>query len=97
MENAALAVEAGDASGLGRLLDLNQMILAGLFLSTGPIEDMCATARAAGALGVGTSSAASGRPGRRLPLTPSQRAKAWLAASIVPSAPTWASGVLSRS
>ncbi len=60
VENAALAVEAGDVTGLGRLLDLNQMILAGLFLSTGPIEDMCATARAAGALGAKLTGAGGG-------------------------------------
>jgi mevalonate kinase len=60
VENAALAVEAGDLTGLGRLLDLNQMILAGLLLSTGPIEDMCATARAAGALGAKLTGAGGG-------------------------------------
>jgi mevalonate kinase len=60
VENAALAVEAGDLLGLGRLFDLNQMILAGLLLSTGPIEDMCATARAAGALGAKLTGAGGG-------------------------------------
>ena len=60
VENAALAVEAGDVLGLGRLLDLNQMILAGLLLSTGPIEDMCAAARAAGALGAKLTGAGGG-------------------------------------
>jgi mevalonate kinase len=58
--NAALAVEAGDLRGLGQLLDLNQMILAGLLLSTGPIEDLCATARAAGALGAKLTGAGGG-------------------------------------
>ncbi len=58
--NAALAVEAGDLGGLGKLLDLNQMILAGLLLSTGPIEDLCATARAAGALGAKLTGAGGG-------------------------------------
>jgi mevalonate kinase len=60
VDNAALAVEAGDLFGLGRLFDLNQMILAGLLLSTGPIEDMCATARAAGALGAKLTGAGGG-------------------------------------
>ena len=60
VENAALAVEAGDLLGLGRLLDLNQMILAGLLLSTEAIEDMCATARAAGALGAKLTGAGGG-------------------------------------
>jgi mevalonate kinase len=60
VDNAALAVEAGDLLGLGRLFDLNQMILAGLLLSTEAIEDMCATARAAGALGAKLTGAGGG-------------------------------------
>ncbi|HEY5955426.1 MAG TPA: mevalonate kinase [Polyangiaceae bacterium] len=51
VDNARLALEAGDLPTLGRLLDLNQMILAGLFLSTEQIERACAIARTAGALG----------------------------------------------
>jgi mevalonate kinase len=51
VDNACLAVAAGDALGLGKLMDLNQMLLAGLMLSTEPIEDLCRLARAAGALG----------------------------------------------
>jgi mevalonate kinase len=51
VENAALAIEHGDLSAVGKLMDLNQMILAGLMLSTEAIEDLCAAARAAGALG----------------------------------------------
>lgn len=42
---------AGDLRGLGRLMDLNQMLLAGLFVSTEAIERACAVARSAGALG----------------------------------------------
>jgi len=49
--NAALCLEAGDLPGLGKLLDLNQMLLSGLFLSTPEIEHACALARDAGALG----------------------------------------------
>ena len=49
--NAALCLEAGDLPGLGKLLDLNQMLLSGLFLSTPEIERACALAREAGALG----------------------------------------------
>ncbi len=49
--NAALAIEAGDLSAVGKLMDLNQMILAGLMLSTETIEHLCSLARAAGALG----------------------------------------------
>ncbi len=49
--NARLALEANDHVGLGRLMDLNQMILSGLMLSTEEIETMCRLAREAGALG----------------------------------------------
>jgi mevalonate kinase len=51
VENARLALEADDQIGLGRLMDLNQMILSGLMLSTEEIESMCRLAREAGALG----------------------------------------------
>jgi mevalonate kinase len=51
VENAALAIEAGDLIGLGKLMDLNQMLLAGLMLSTEAIEELCSVARGAGALG----------------------------------------------
>jgi adenosine deaminase len=44
VRNAALCIEAGDLRGLGKLLDLNQMLLAGLFLSTPEIELACALA-----------------------------------------------------
>jgi mevalonate kinase len=49
--NALLAIEANDYTGLGRLMDLNQMLLSGLMLSTEEIEAMCRMAREAGALG----------------------------------------------
>ncbi len=51
VNNARLALEAGDLPSLGRMLDLNQMLLAGLFLSSEGIERACAIARSAGALG----------------------------------------------
>ena len=51
VENAELALGAADVRALGRLLDLNQMLLAGLLLSTENIEQMCGIARAEGALG----------------------------------------------
>jgi mevalonate kinase len=51
VDNARLALEAGDLPSLGRMLDLNQMLLAGLFLSSEGIERACAIARTAGALG----------------------------------------------
>lgn len=51
VENATLALEQGDLPTLGHLLDLNQMLLAGLFLSSEAIERACSIARLAGALG----------------------------------------------
>lgn len=51
VENAALCIEAGDLYGLGKLMDLNQVLLSGLYLSTSEIETACAVAREAGALG----------------------------------------------
>ncbi|NUP12790.1 MAG: mevalonate kinase [Polyangiaceae bacterium] len=51
VENARLALEAGDGRALGQLMDMNQMLLAGVLLSTEAIEKMCAIARSTGALG----------------------------------------------
>ncbi|NUO54786.1 MAG: mevalonate kinase [Polyangiaceae bacterium] len=52
VKNAILAIQAGDALALGRFMDMNQMLLAGVFLSTEAIEAMCRVARESGALGV---------------------------------------------
>jgi mevalonate kinase len=60
VRNARLAVEAGDRSALGRLMDLNQMILSGLFVSTQEIERLCDLARSAGALGAKLTGAGGG-------------------------------------
>lgn len=49
--NAQLAIEAGDLVGLGKLLDLNQNLLSSLLVSTSRLEELCAVAREAGALG----------------------------------------------
>ncbi len=49
--NAKLAIDAGDAHALGKLMDMNQMLLAGVMLSTEPIEAMIASARQGGAFG----------------------------------------------
>jgi len=58
--NARLAIEAGDVVALGKLLDMNQMLLAGLLLSTQEIEALCARAREAGALGSKLTGAGGG-------------------------------------
>lgn len=60
VENARLALEAGDVRALGKLMDLNHMVLSGLFLSTEGIETACAAARAAGALGAKLTGAGGG-------------------------------------
>jgi mevalonate kinase len=60
VKNARLCIEAGDVSGLGQLMNYNQMLLAGLFLSTPEIEQACAVAREAGALGAKLTGAGGG-------------------------------------
>jgi mevalonate kinase len=60
VSNARLAIEAGDRFALGRLMDLNQMLLGGLFVSTPEIERMCALARGVGALGAKLTGAGGG-------------------------------------
>jgi mevalonate kinase len=60
VQNARHCIEVGDAMGLGKLLDLNQMILAGLLVSTEGIERACAIAREAGALGAKLTGAGGG-------------------------------------
>jgi mevalonate kinase len=60
VSNAQLAIEAGDRTALGRLMDLNQMLLSGLFVSTTEIERMCGVARDAGALGAKLTGAGGG-------------------------------------
>jgi mevalonate kinase len=60
VKNARIAIEEGDVRALGQFLDLNQMLLSGLFVSTPEIEQMCATARIAGALGAKLTGAGGG-------------------------------------
>jgi mevalonate kinase len=60
VRNAKLCIEAGDTIGLGRLMDLNQMLLSGLFVSTESIERACHLAREAGALGAKLTGAGGG-------------------------------------
>jgi mevalonate kinase len=74
VKNAELALEAGDLTGLGRLMDLNQMLLAGLMVSTEEIERMCVLARENGALGAKLTGAGGG--GAVVALCASKRADA---------------------
>jgi len=60
VRNARLAIEGGDRAALGKLMDLNQMLLAGLMVSTEEIERMCDLAREAGALGAKLTGAGGG-------------------------------------
>jgi mevalonate kinase len=60
VSNARLALEAGDSFALGRLMDLNQMLLSGLFVSSEEIERLCDVARGEGALGAKLTGAGGG-------------------------------------
>ncbi len=60
VENAVSAVEAGELGALGELMNMNQMLLAGLMLSTSTIEQLVGLARDAGALGAKLTGAGGG-------------------------------------
>lgn len=60
VKNAELCLQAGDLPGLGSLMNYNQMLLSGLFLSTEGIERCCALSREAGALGAKLTGAGGG-------------------------------------
>ncbi len=60
VKNARLCIEAGDLTGLGQLMNLNQMLLSGLFVSTPEIEQACGIARDVGALGAKLTGAGGG-------------------------------------
>jgi mevalonate kinase len=60
VKNARVCLATGDYGSLGQLLDLNQMLLSGLFVSTEEIERACALAREAGALGAKLTGAGGG-------------------------------------
>jgi mevalonate kinase len=60
VENAVSAVTDGDASALGELMRMNQMLLAGLMLSTPAIEELCRLAGEHGALGAKLTGAGGG-------------------------------------
>jgi mevalonate kinase len=70
VNSAHVAIEAGDRAALGRLMDLNQTLLGGLFLSTPEIERLCGLARDAGALGAKLTGAGGG--GSVVALVPTQ-------------------------
>jgi len=60
VDSAVSALEAADMQALGELMNLNQMLLAGLMVSSDEIELLCDEARAAGALGAKLTGAGGG-------------------------------------
>lgn len=60
VQNARLAIQAGDLYGLGQLMNLNQALLSSLMLSNSKLEEMCAAARDAGAHGAKLTGAGGG-------------------------------------
>lgn len=60
VDNAQLLLRQGDWRAVGKLMDLNQMLLAGWMLSTEEIETACRLARGAGALGAKLTGAGGG-------------------------------------
>jgi mevalonate kinase len=60
VQNGRLAVQAGDMGQLGKLMTLNQALLNTLMVSTARLEEMCALARSAGALGAKLTGAGGG-------------------------------------
>lgn len=60
VRNACLALPEGDFKTLGDMMNLNQMLLSSLLLSTERLETLCAAARGAGALGAKLTGAGGG-------------------------------------
>ena len=77
VHNAALCLTAGDLTGLGKLMDYNQMLLSGLFLSTPEIERACSLARDHGALGAKLTGAGGGGAVIALADAPERIVTAW--------------------
>ena len=85
VDNARRAIEAGDLGALGKLMNLNQMTLRTLLVSSGEIDRMCALALDAGAMGAKLTGAGGG--GSVVALVPSLAAAeavlaAWRAAGF---------------
>ena len=81
--DGALALQEGDAKSLGNFMNLNQNLLAALLVSNERLEDLCAAARAAGALGAKLTGAGGG--GCVIALAPGREddvLAAWRAAGV---------------
>lgn len=70
VSEARMAIEMGNRAALGRLMDHNQTLLGGLYVTTPEIERLCALAREAGALGAKLTGAGGG--GSVVALVPTQ-------------------------
>jgi mevalonate kinase len=82
VQNAALCLSAGDRVGLGKLMDYNQMLLSGLFLSTPEIERACGIARERGAFGAKLTGAGGGGAVIALADDPETIVEAWKQAGL---------------
>lgn len=51
VDAATSAIQAGDHTAIGQLMNMNQHVLSGLMVSTSELEELCAIAREHGALG----------------------------------------------
>lgn len=51
VDAAASAITAGHHAAVGKLMNMNQLVLSGLMVSTSELEELCALAREHGALG----------------------------------------------
>ena len=60
VDRGVTAVEQGDGRALGKLMDLNQRLLAQLDVSSPTLEQLCLCARGAGALGAKLTGAGGG-------------------------------------
>jgi len=89
VRNAALALPDGDLKTLGDMMNLNQMLLSGLLLSTERLESLCAAARTAGALGAKLTGAGGGGCVVALVADPESEASV-LGAWTALGAPAWA-------
>jgi mevalonate kinase len=78
VRRARRAIEAGEVSHLGPLMDENQALLRDLTVSSGELDRLCAAAREAGAQGAKLSG--GGRGGNMIALVDAGRAEAVSAA-----------------
>ena len=54
------AIERNDLAALGELFDINQGLLSAMSVSSGPLDELCSTARSCGALGAKLTGAGGG-------------------------------------